>query len=182
MKKILTIFISNFILVFCAHAHDNMTASKHFVNGKNFVKVSDRIDTSGQPSLASLKSIGEKEYDLIINLAPPLSQGSILEEGGLVAKTGASYVNIPVDWNKPTINDFEFFSQVLGASKHQKVLVHCQINMRGSIFTFLYRVVVEKIDADSAYEKMTEVWKPSEQWLSFAQMVLQKHNVNFTFY
>ena len=153
-----------------------------FINGKNFVQVSDRIDTSGQPPLGSLKNITEKGYDLVINLAPPLSHGSILQEGGLIAQSGARYVNIPVDWNKPTMRDFEFFSQVLESSTHQKVLVHCQINMRGSLFTFLYRVVVEKIDVDSAYEKVTEVWKPSEQWLDFAQMVLKEHKINFTLY
>ena len=185
MKKQLTILISNFILIFHLHAHGNEADHKDqakFIDGKNFVKISERIDTSGQPVLESLKNIAERNYDLVINLAPSLSNGSILQEGGLISQTGASYVNIPVDWDNPTDKDFEFFSQVLSSSTHKKVLVHCQINMRASLFTFLYRVVIEKIDAEKAYEKLTEVWKPSDQWLTFAQMILKKHKIDFTFY
>ena len=149
------------------------------LNGANFVKVSDRIDTSGQPTLATLKDFTVTGYALVVNLAPPLSDGSILQEGGLVAQNGARYVNIPVDWNQPTYNDFQFFSDVLNSPTTDKVLVHCQINMRGSLFTFLYRVVHEKIDPATALEKMTLVWAPTDQWLEFAQMVLDRNSVEF---
>jgi protein tyrosine phosphatase (PTP) superfamily phosphohydrolase (DUF442 family) len=163
-------------LFFISHSHAEE------VNGVNFVKVSNRIDTSGQPSRELLENVTVKGYSLVVNLAPPLSQGSILEEGGLVAKTGARYLNIPVDWDKPTYNDFQFFSDVLNSQTAEKVLVHCQINMRGSLFTFLYRVVHEEIDPATALEKMTLVWAPTEQWLDFAQMVLDRNSVEFELY
>ena len=149
-------------------------------NGVNYVKVSARIDTSGQPPRELLERIGHKKYDLIINLAPPQSQGSIMDEGGLVGQTGARYMNIPVDWGKPTEQDFEIFSHALNGSGANKVLVHCQINMRGSLFTFLYRVVHEKIDPALAHEKMALVWAPSDQWQEFAQKILDKHKIDFT--
>jgi hypothetical protein len=50
----------------------------------NFVPVSDRIDTSGQPSPAQLAGLKQKGYGLVINLAPPNTVGSIAEEGLLV--------------------------------------------------------------------------------------------------
>ena len=71
---------------------------KVIINGVNFVKVSDRIDTSGQPPKVLLEHFADKNYDLVINLAPPLSKGSVLEEGSLIAQSGTKYVNIPVDW------------------------------------------------------------------------------------
>jgi len=149
-------------------------------NGVNHVKVSDRIDTSGQPPRELLERISHKKYDLVINLAPPQSQGSILDEGSLVAQTGTQYVNIPVDWKNPTKKDFEVFSHILNGPAANKVLVHCQINMRASLFTFLYRVVHEKIDPAVAHEKMAVVWTPSDQWQKFAQSILDKHKVDFT--
>ena len=149
-------------------------------NGVNYVRVSDRIDTSGQPPKELLEHIGDKKYDLIINLAPPQSRGSIKDEGGLVAQTGTRYINIPVDWENPTEKDFEVFSHVLNGPGANKVLVHCQINMRGSLFTFLYRVVHEKTDPATAHEKMAVVWAPSDQWKVFAQSILKKHNIDFT--
>ena len=176
MKTIIILFCS--LILSSALAHDH---SKENINGKNFVKVSNRIDTSGQPPLELLEKFSNKEYDLVINLAPPQADGSIMKEGGLIAQTGARYVNIPVEWKNPTKADFDFFSSTLNNKDHQNVLVHCQINMRGSLFTFLYRVVHEKIDPEIAYEKVTEVWVPKDHWLAFAEMVLKENNIEFTF-
>ena len=39
--------------------------------------------------------------------------GSISDEGMLVARTGISYLNIPVDWYSPRYEDFELFSNIL---------------------------------------------------------------------
>ena len=47
----------------------------------NLVTVSKRIDTSGQPSAEQLAGLKLAGYDLIINLAPPQSLGSIANEG-----------------------------------------------------------------------------------------------------
>jgi hypothetical protein len=39
---------------------------------------------------------------LIANLAPPQSMGSIANERGIVSSKGVKYVNIPVDFMRPT--------------------------------------------------------------------------------
>ena len=57
----------------------------------NFVAVSERIHTSGQPSAAQLGGLKDKGYGLVVNLAPPTTSGSISDEGMLVARTGISY-------------------------------------------------------------------------------------------
>jgi hypothetical protein len=51
----------------------------------NFVAVSERIHTSGQPSAAQLGGLKDKGYGLVINLAPPTTLGSISDEGMFVA-------------------------------------------------------------------------------------------------
>lgn len=167
-----------FFMILTFHAFAEVKDSP-VLNGVNFVKVSDRIDTSGQPPKELLERFAIKKYDLVINLAPPLSKGSVLEEGGLIAQSGTKYVNIPVDWKNPTQQDFNFFSSVLSAKGSKKVLVHCQINMRGSLFTFLYRVIHEKIDPALAQEKMTLVWTPTGNWKNFAQILLNKHQIDY---
>jgi len=156
--------------------------SKVVENGANYVQVSQRIDTSGQPPLELLQRFSDKDYSLVINLAPPQSQGSIADEGGQVASAGVRYVNIPVDWDEPTYNDFAFFSNVLNGPGADKVLIHCQVNMRASLFTFLYRVVHEKIDPELAHEKLSAVWVPHDQWQEFAQRVLDKHQIDYTLF
>jgi protein tyrosine phosphatase (PTP) superfamily phosphohydrolase (DUF442 family) len=148
----------------------------------NFVAVSDRVDTSGQPSEAQLSGLKEKGYGLVINLAPPAAVTSIAREGLLVGETGLSYVSIPVDWHAPQYEDFALFSDVLKHAGSRRTLVHCQINKRASMFTFLYRVVYEGVAPDAAYEKVTAIGVPDDQWKDFARAVLKRHNIDFEVY
>ena len=147
----------------------------------NFVAVTDRLHTAGQPDAAHLSSLAGRGYELVVYIAPPTSRGAIETEGKLVAATGIAYVNIPVDWQNPQYDDFELFSGILNQSGRRRVLIHCQVNMRASLFTFLYRVVHEKADPREAYRFVTKVWEPQEQWLTFAQMVLSRNNIQFEF-
>jgi protein tyrosine phosphatase (PTP) superfamily phosphohydrolase (DUF442 family) len=148
----------------------------------NFVAVSQRIDTAGQPSEAQLAALKDKGYGLVINLAPPTTIGSVADEGMRVGSLGMSYVNIPVDWHHPRLEDFALFSHILGHAQPARVLVHCQINKRASVFTFLYRVVHERVDPDTAYQNVTAVWAPDEQWKDFARLVLKRHGIDFEVY
>ena len=145
----------------------------------NFVAVSEGIHTSGQPSAAQLGGLKDKGYGLIINLAPPTTLGSISDEGMLVARTGISYLNIPVDWNSPRYEDFDLFSSILKQTGSMHVLVHCQVNKRASVFTFLYRVVYDGAAPDRAWENVNAVWVPDEHWRDFARMVLKRHKIDY---
>ena len=145
----------------------------------NFVAVSERVHTSGQPSAAQLGGLKDKGYRLIINLAPPTTLGSISDEGMLVARTGISYLNIPVDWHSPRYEDFELFSSILKQTGSMHVLVHCQVNKRASVFTFLYRVVYDGAAPDRAWENVNAVWVPDEHWRDFTRMVLRRHKIDY---
>ena len=145
----------------------------------NFVAVTERIHTAGQPSRAQLADLKAKGYALVINLATPASSGAIPEEGSLVAKAGISYLNIPVDFKTPGYEDFALFSTVLKQTGARRVLVHCQVNKRASVFTFLYRVVHEGINPDRAWENVTSIWAPDPQWNDFIRMVLKRHGVAY---
>ena len=113
----------------------------------NYVAATERLHTAGQPDAATLATLAEQGFELVVNLAPPSSQGAVPDEGKLVAEDGPTYVNIPVSWQQPTYEDFELFSAVMNGARDRKVLVHCQLNMRASAFTFLYRVVHEGVAA-----------------------------------
>lgn len=145
----------------------------------NLISVSKRIDTSGQPSVQQLSGMKQAGYDLIINLAPPDAIGSIENEGSLVSSSDIAYISIPVDWHNPQLNDFNLFSEILNNSGHRHILVHCQINRRASLFTFLYRVIHENADADPAYENVTSIWSPDPHWIDFANDVMSQHKIEF---
>ena len=145
----------------------------------NYVVASDRLHTAGQPDDEQLSTVADRGFDLVINLAPPTSRDAVANEGELVTETGASYLNIPVDWQNPAYADFELFSGVLNQSGDRQVLVHCMLNYRASLFTFLYRVVHEQVPAEEAFEAVAQVWEPADQWVTFGQMVLDRHGIDF---
>jgi protein tyrosine phosphatase (PTP) superfamily phosphohydrolase (DUF442 family) len=147
--------------------------------GANYVAATERLHTAGQPSAETLASLAEQGFELVINLAPPSSSGAVPEEGKLVAEDGPTYVNIPVVWQQPTYEDFALFAAVMNGARDRKVLVHCQLNMRASAFTFLYRVIHEGVPPEEALEALRAVWIPRDQWATFTADVLARHDVDF---
>ncbi len=147
--------------------------------GANYVVATERLHTAGQPDAATLSTLAEQGFELVVNLAPPNNQGAVAEEGKLVAEDGPTYVNIPVNWQKPTIEDFDLFSAVMNGARDRKVLVHCQLNMRASAFAFLYRVVHEHVPPQEAMKALQAVWIPRDQWAEFTADVLARNHVDF---
>jgi protein tyrosine phosphatase (PTP) superfamily phosphohydrolase (DUF442 family) len=148
--------------------------------GANYVAATERLHTAGQPSATTLASLSEQGFQLVVNLAPPSSRDAVAEEGKLIAEDGPAYVNIPVNWQQPTYEDFELFSAVMNGARDRKVLVHCQLNMRASAFTFLYRVVHEGVPPEEAMKALRAVWIPRDQWATFTADVLERNNIDFT--
>jgi len=139
----------------------------------NFVQWRDGLASSAQPAADWLGRVKEMKYDVLINLAPPQSHGSIANEGGIVASKGVNYVNIPVDFGRPTAEDFRFFSEVMKASAGRSVFVHCQANFRGSSFVFLYRVIHEGAPVGEAWNKLQGAWVPDRVWRKFIEDTLR---------
>jgi protein tyrosine phosphatase (PTP) superfamily phosphohydrolase (DUF442 family) len=91
--------------------------------------------------------------------------GSLPDEAQIVTSQGLSYVNLPVDFEKPSLADFERFSAAMKAAGGKNVLVHCQANFRAASFVFLYRVIHESAPATQAVPVLTGVWMPNDVWM-----------------
>ena len=141
----------------------------------NGVKWRNGLVSAAQPNADYLTRVKARGFDMVINLAPPQSQGSIENEGGIVGRQGVVYVNIPVDFGNPTTEDFRLFSDVMKTAAKKNVLVHCQINLRGSAFSFLYRVIHENAPVDETRDKMLGVWSPDAVWKKFIETTLAAH-------
>jgi len=141
----------------------------------NFVQWRPGLASAAQPDADWLARAKELGYDVVVNLAPPQAHGSIANEGGIVASKGVVYVNIPVDFRHPTAEDFRFFGEVLKANAGRSVFVHCQVNLRGSSFVFLHRVINEGAPANEAMAKLHGVWSPDPVWKKFIEETLEKN-------
>jgi protein tyrosine phosphatase (PTP) superfamily phosphohydrolase (DUF442 family) len=133
----------------------------------NFLKLSDAIATSGQPTPEQFQAIKEAGYQVIVNLALPESSNALKDEKQIVESQGMQYVHIPVVWEKPTIENVTEFFSVMEANADKQVFVHCAANMRVSAFIYLYRRVHEGISDEDAKKDLQKIWIPNEIWQNF---------------
>jgi hypothetical protein len=59
------------------------------------------------------------------------------------------------------------------------VLVHCQMNMRASALTFLYRTIYAKEDPAKAWGDVKPLWTPTAQWADFISARLRARGIAF---
>jgi len=133
----------------------------------NFLPLSDRVATAGQPTEAQFAAVARQGYEVVVNLALPTSDKALPYEKAIVESLEMDYVAIPVQWENPTQQDLEQFFQVMEANQGRQVLVHCAANMRVSAFMYLYRRVKLGIDEATAQQDLNTIWQPNEQWQAF---------------
>ena len=148
----------------------------------NVVAISPTLVTSGQPTLSSLKALGSDGFNAVIYLAPTTVMDAVTGEADIVRGQGMEWINIPIDFGEPTDVDLAKFFETMERLKGRKVLVHCQVNMRASTFTFLYRVLSLREPPEQAYEAVAKVWSPRGSWKRLAVAQLQKAGIAFNPY
>jgi protein tyrosine phosphatase (PTP) superfamily phosphohydrolase (DUF442 family) len=129
---------------------------------RNFVRLSDRIGTSGQPAEEQFALIRDAGFEVVINLLP--SEREVANEGQIVALLGMDYANIPVIWGAPTVESVGIFFAVMDAMASRKVFVHCAVNMRVSAFMYLYRTLRLGEDEEEAEADLHDIWVPDGVW------------------
>ena len=130
-------------------------------------RLDDRITTSGQPTepqLADLQALGVRH---VVNLGLHTHEKALPDEAASVARLGMTYVHIPVDFQNPTVQDFEQFCAVMEQLKDVRVHVHCIANYRVSAFFYRYRRDVLGMDEAKARAEMEAIWHPEGVWAAF---------------
>ncbi|MEL6461172.1 MAG: protein tyrosine phosphatase family protein [Cyanobacteria bacterium J06621_15] len=140
----------------------------------NYSKISDKIATSGQPSVEQFSYIKEAGYQIVVNLALKDSSNALRNEKEIVESQGMQYIHIPVIWENPTEDKLQEFIQVMKNNLDKKVFVHCAANKRVSAFMYLYRRSQEGIDEEIAKKDLHQIWVPNEIWQQFIQDVGDK--------
>ncbi len=137
----------------------------------NYLKISDKIATAGQPSVEEFSHIKQAGYQLVINLALKDSSNALANEKEIVETQGMQYVHIPVIWENPTEEKLQEFIQVMKTNADKKVFVHCAANKRVSAFIYLYRRYQEGKSEEAAKKDLDQIWIPNQTWKQFIQKI-----------
>ena len=171
MRSLLPIFL--FAASTLAHGADER------IEAPNVVPITATLVTSGQPTANALAHLGAQGYGAVIYLAPTTVEDAVAGEAEIVRKQGLEWVNIPINFGKPTDEDVQTFFATMEKFKDKKVLVHCQVNMRASSMTFIYRAVVRHERPELAYDAVSKVWSPRGVWKQLIVTQLRKASIPF---
>lgn len=144
----------------------------------NFRQYSAAFASSGQPTTEQLQVLKDAGFERVVYIAWTDHENSLPNEDRQVKGLGMEYLHIPVDWAAPTLSDFYLFAGAMQRAPQHKTLLHCQVNFRASAFSFLYRVIYDKVPLGEAKETMNSVWTPNETWRDFIFAVLADNGIS----
>jgi protein tyrosine phosphatase (PTP) superfamily phosphohydrolase (DUF442 family) len=133
----------------------------------NWRRLTRQITTSGQPSEAELGTIRALGVTHIINLGLHSHERALPDEAATVRALGMTYIHIPVDFARPTEDDFTAFCEALMGLDDTSVHVHCIVNARVSAFFYRYRRDMLGVDDAVARQALETVWRPGGVWAAF---------------
>jgi len=140
----------------------------------NFLRLSDKLATAGQPLEEELEYVSKAGYEVVINLALSEADYSLPDEQGTVTRLGMEYIHLPVIWQNPTADDLDRFFDAMDKYKNKKLFVHCAANKRVSSFIALYRVIKEGWEYSDAVNDMYTIWRPDNIWSDFIRRELSQ--------
>jgi len=138
---------------------------------KNFVSVGDGLATAGQPSELELGEVAAGGFQVIVNLGLLDPRYCLADEAAVVRALGLEYHHLPVDFQAPSVADFERFTAVMRAASGKRTFVHCAANYRVSCFVALYGEAALGWSREEADAHVARVWTPNETWLAFLRAV-----------
>lgn len=143
----------------------------------NFIEYSEFLSSSGQISKQHMPLLAGMGFEQVIYLALTTNSTALDKEDELVLANGMNYVQVAVDFSKPSLKNFETVALILKSSSDQKSLLHCQVNYRASTFSFLYRIIYLGIPVSMAKEDLDKVWTPDPVWYQFLVSTLAVHGM-----
>jgi len=154
-------------------------AAASALDAPNAVTISPHLVTSGQPGAKALASLREEGFSAVIYLVPPNAPDAVPREAEILREQGIAFAQVPIQWERPTDADYDAFAAAMKRFAGGKVLVHCQINLRASSMTFLYRAIALREPPEKAYESVAGVWSPNAVWKRYIAAQLARASVAF---
>ena len=128
------------------------------VDIRNFLRLSDRVTTSGRLQPGDPARLAKMGAERVINLSLTSHPEALRDAEGEMAAARMDYTHIPIPFDAPEEAHYCAFVDAL-ESDARPVHVHCIMNWRVSAFFCRYHRE-SGMDAAAARELMQRVWDP----------------------
>lgn len=133
----------------------------------SWLRLDDRLTTSGQPSEDQLHQLAALGVRHIINLGLHSHERALPDEAASVQTLGLNYIHIPVAFDAPTEGDYQQFVAAMHSIGDDPVHIHCIMNARVSAFLYRYCRDYLAVSERAARHAMAQIWTPGGVWASF---------------
>lgn len=133
----------------------------------NWRRINARLTTSGQPDEDQLADIRRAGVTHVVNLGLGHGPGALEDEARKVGALGMVYIHIPVDFERPTDQDFADFVAAIEGNPGAKMHIHCIFNARVRAFFYRYSKTCADLSEDDAFVIMESIWRPGDDWADF---------------
>lgn len=133
----------------------------------NFLEINPWLSTAGMPTKDQIQSLAEGGFEVVINLSMDQPPDATPHEDALVTSLRMRYIHIPVIWEHPQPSDLAKFFAAMQQFKGSKIFVHCVLNLRVSVFVYLYRLIILQENSKTALQDLFKIWQPDEIWQAF---------------
>jgi uncharacterized protein (TIGR01244 family) len=144
---------------------------------RNWLRLSDRITTSGKLDPADPQRLADIGVRRVINLALADHPEALPDAEAALAQAGLGYDHVPVPFDAPDEDQYRAFVDALEADE-APVHVHCIMNFRVSAFFYRYHVEACGMDEGKARALMERIWEPHRTddmevpaWRAFVERV-----------
>ena len=150
-----------------AQEHHNMA---HAGPAMNFHRINPRLATGGHFVDDGIAALAAQGVTVVIDLRdePPEGQEKRLADAGI------RWINVPVVWKAPQMEDFDAFSRLMSAYADDNIFVQCQANYRASAMTYAYRVSQGGVPEPQARKDLEAIWTPEGTWEAYIDEILDE--------
>jgi uncharacterized protein (TIGR01244 family) len=138
----------------------------------NYVELSARIGTGGQPDQTGIKQLVEKGYKTIINIRTLSEEADLAGEEKLALQLGLRYYMVPFGGQEPQEEQALAFNTLLSALKEEKVFIHCGSGNRVGSLLMIYFTLEEGMPMDKAEQEAKKAGLRNPQLLEFSKQVI----------
>jgi uncharacterized protein (TIGR01244 family) len=142
----------------------------------NYVEISARLGSGGQPNEIGMKQLAEKGYKTIVNVRTSAEQVDLAAEEKQAMQLGLRYYMVPFTGQEQSEEQALAFNALMSALKGEKVFVHCGSGNRVGGLMMIYFALVEKMPLDQAEQEAKKAGLRSPQLLEFSKQVIERHN------
>lgn len=168
------VIVASITLLLISHTFAQSNSVDSDLGDLKNLQIHGELFSAGLPTKKHFTALKTMGVTKVIDLIP----GDRSEEKELMQTLGLEYHNIPVDWENPTLENFQSYLKLMQQENQGKVLTHCKLNWRGSAFTYLYRVTQLNVSEPEAKKEMLKIWQPNDTWQNFIDEVLVKYPQN----